>query len=279
MWLLLLVALACLTALYLHLLARRLRSSHFDRATCGVPFPTEEEILRDSAKCSDIDPLADSRISGSTGKTYLVTGAAGNVGSYMVQLLHKRGERRIYCLDVCPLPAFLADLDGVIFRRCDIGDPATVDAIFTASRPDVWAQTSTITTPIKADLYSSVIHICSAIRFWERWSFTRKYSTRVNVEGTRNIISSIQSLAPKDKRILLYCSSTDACLAEPKFMRLGIGRTAFTDTYPLSDDRPVTRAFLKQTSYAVTKRAAEDIVRRADKVDGVRTGIVRVVSW
>lgn len=134
---LLAVCAGAVVSTYLWLLSRRLQESSFDRRKAGLPFPTDEELLEDAANWSEVDLLAGTRVAQATGKTYLVTGAAGNAGAQLVKLLQQRGERRIYCLDIMALPASLDRLDGVHFRRCDISSREAVSAIFDEAKPDV----------------------------------------------------------------------------------------------------------------------------------------------
>ena len=64
-------------------------------------------------------------IAEATGRRYLVTGASGNLGTFVVELLHRRGERHIYCMDISPLPKTLTSFEGVHFVKCDITDAYT----------------------------------------------------------------------------------------------------------------------------------------------------------
>lgn len=130
------LAIACLV--YAYLLSKRLDASRFNREALGVPMPSDEQLLRDSADWRDIDVLQGTGAAkAATGKRYLITGSSGNFGGHAVQLLHSRGERTIFCLDILPLPPAIAALDGVHFRKCNITDPAAVQEVFREAKPDV----------------------------------------------------------------------------------------------------------------------------------------------
>lgn len=138
MWLYIIAALAAVCAVYAYLLAQRLERSRFDRQKLGQRMPSDEELLQDSENWRDVDVLQEgSQLSKATGKRYLITGSSGNFGGHAVQLLHSRGERVIYCLDIAPLPAAVAALDGVHYRKCDISDLSAVQEVFREARPDV----------------------------------------------------------------------------------------------------------------------------------------------
>jgi threonine dehydrogenase-like Zn-dependent dehydrogenase len=112
--------------------------------------PSDDQIIKDSEQWRDIDVLKDTNLSRSTGKRdlitgcsgkrYLITGCSGNLGLYAIQLLHSRGEREIYCLDISPLPAAVEKLEGVYFRSCDITDSSAVRSVFQEVQPDVYVQ-------------------------------------------------------------------------------------------------------------------------------------------
>ena len=135
------IAIAAVAALsiYCYLVGLRLDASRFERRT---PFPTDEELLADGGAWCDIDVLKTASagtysIAEATDRRYLVTGASGNLGAFVVELLHRRGERQIYCMDISPLPKTLTSLDGVHFVKCNITDAKAVHALFAEIKPDV----------------------------------------------------------------------------------------------------------------------------------------------
>lgn len=120
----------------------------------------------------------------------------------------------------------------------------------------------------------SVFHIAANIRFWERAPFTYKYSKAVNVDGTRNIINTLQSVTSSAEKMLLYCSSAAVQLPSPLLMRLGYNFVDYASTYTLSDDRPIPSAHRAEHDYTVSKTEADRLVRSADGQNGIRTGVV-----
>ena len=137
-WYMAVAAVAALS-IYCYLVGLRLEASRYKRRT---PFPTDEELLADGAAWRDVDVLKKASagtysIAEATGRRYLVTGASGNLGTFVVELLHRRGERHIYCMDISPLPKTLTSFEGVHFVKCDITDAKAVHALFAEIKPDV----------------------------------------------------------------------------------------------------------------------------------------------
>lgn len=127
-----------LLSAYTYALSKRLGRSRFEPdKRRSKPFPTDEGLLRSSANWAEIDVLQDSGVEEPTHKQYLVTGACGSFGVWLVQILHRRGERKIYCLDVAPMPPALSALDGVHYLKCNITSAQDVDHAFEEARPDV----------------------------------------------------------------------------------------------------------------------------------------------
>lgn len=119
-------------------LSKRLRRSRFNPLEHrSRPFPNVEELLDESLKWDQIDVLQDSSVDTPTGKRYLVTGAAGSFGVWLVQILQRRGERHIYCLDLAPLPSNISNLEGVHSIKGNITSKDDVRRAFDTSRPDV----------------------------------------------------------------------------------------------------------------------------------------------
>ena len=125
---------------------------------------------------------------------YLVTGAAGNLGSSVVADLLKQGKE-VRCLVLKGDPAAARLPRQAQLRVGDVTDPASLEGFF----GDL---------PADADLY--VIH-CAAIV-----TVSDTYSQKVwdvNVQGTKNIID--QCLAHGAKR-LVYVGSTSAIPELPR---------------------------------------------------------------
>ena len=123
-----------------------------------------------------------------------------------------------------------------------------------------------------------MIHLCASIRFWERRAFTYRSSAIVNIDGTSNIIRALQELPDTSDKIMLHCSSAAVCLPEPMFMRLGWNwRKGYGATYTISDDREIPEGLLASHDYAQTKAVADKMVRQANGVKGIKTGVVSIV--
>jgi FlaA1/EpsC-like NDP-sugar epimerase len=127
-------AVLSLLCLYIFLLSKRLNRSRFSRTR---PFPSTEQLLKSSEDWKTIDVLQNSGFDVATNKRYIITGASGSFGVWLVQILQQRGERKIYCLDLVPPPEKIQTLEGVHFIRCDITNPEQVEQAFRIVTPDV----------------------------------------------------------------------------------------------------------------------------------------------
>lgn len=125
-------------------------------------------------------------------------------------------------------------------------------------------------------MYSSVFHLAASIRFWERMSFTYRYSEAVNVQGTRNTLQALQDLpGSESEKIFVYCSSAAVQLAMPLHMRLGSNFKGYASTFTISDDRPIPLQEAATHAYPQSKAAADLAVRQAHGHNCLRTGVVR----
>jgi len=136
MWTYVFCTLLTLCLVYVYFLNKRLDESRFQRGP-NNPFPSDEAIFKDSEDWRDVNVLEGTEVQEATGKRYLITGANGNFGPYLVSLLHDRGERTIYLLDIVPPPTWVAALKGVHYIKCNITSRASVQAAFKEARPDV----------------------------------------------------------------------------------------------------------------------------------------------
>lgn len=124
-----------------------------------------------------------------------------------------------------------------------------------------------------------VFHFCASIRFWERRAFTYGFSAKVNIDGTANIIRAIQDLPDTSEKIMLHCSSAAVCLPEPLFMRLGWNwRKGYAASYTVSDDREIPEDLLASHDYARTKAEGDKVVREANGIREIKTGVVSILS-
>jgi len=160
------------------------------------------------------------------GKIYLVTGAAGHLGSNVVAILANRGQKvRALVLpnekDVSMLPK------GVEVMRGDICQPATLEAAFEHPAGD--------------ELF--VIHCAGIVTIASRFD---QLVWDVNVEGTRNIVTLCRRFKA---RKLVYVSSVHAIPEQP-------------DHHVISEIHDFDPDAVKGL-YAKTKAAASRIVMEA----------------
>ena len=113
-------------------------------------------------------------------------------------------------------------------------------------------------------------------RFWERTPFTRKYSARVIVDGTRNVIENLQRMPDSSDKILVFCSTAGLCIPRPMLARLSFKfagiKSSFRDSYVISDDTPCPPDELAISWYITTKAQAEKLVRGSNGEKGLRVG-------
>lgn len=121
---------------------------------------------------------------------------------------------------------------------------------------------------------TSVFHVAANIRFWERARFTYKYSKRVNVDGTKNVIEALAQSQETSEKILVYCSSAAVQLPEPMIMRLGRNFRDYAASYLLSDHWDIPDHHRAGHDYAVSKTEADKLVRLANGYNGIRSGVV-----
>lgn len=173
----------------------------------------------------------------------------------MVRLLIMRGETSIRILDVHP-PSKNLDHPSVSFVKTDITSLQSVREALTLPFPTTGAPPSVI------------FHTAAVIRFWERAAYCWDASYRVNVTGTRNILTVAKELPDA---MVIYTSSGETVSGAPKFLRVD------WDGFPVSitDDDRTPSYVLKQGCYPRSKRMAEQFVISASANEGLKTGILR----
>src|SRR4051794_29017339 len=122
-----------------------------------------------------------------TGKSYLVVGGHGMLGSHIVEGLLARGEERVAIFDVRESPLFAAEIArGAV--KVWTGDVADRAAIGRACKG--------------AD---TVFHTAASVNFWATRAFEYGPIHRVNVAGTENVIAACREEGVGQ---LLHTSST-----------------------------------------------------------------------
>lgn len=221
-----------------------------DDELAKLAYPTPEEIV-DSIKAAGA----------ATGRTYVVVGGSGLVGRFIVKSLLARGETLVRVIDVAP-PPVSGDSNAVDhLSRAEFikGDITNYDSIKAAiSRPfGDTGRTAEV-----------VFHVVGVIRHWERMAYLKHLSHVVNVGGTENVLKVSQELGTV--RSFVFTSSAGAFLSPAMYLRLGL----ISRKVVFGEDPPADMT-LATHHYPTTKREADAIVRAADGVKGVRTGVLR----
>ncbi|KAJ7471288.1 hypothetical protein B0H11DRAFT_1730365 [Mycena galericulata] len=190
-----------------------------------------------------------------TQEGYAVIGGSGFLGTYMVQLLIMRGETNIRILDLNP-PQKIPDHPSVTFVKTDITSLQSVREALTPPFLGTGAPPTVI------------FHTAAIIRFWERAEYCWNASYRVNVIGTKNILTVAKELP---SAMVIYTSSAETVAGTPKFLRVD------WDGYPTSikDDDSTPTYIRKESCYPRSKRMAEQLVINASANEGLKTGILR----
>ncbi|KIK70220.1 hypothetical protein GYMLUDRAFT_187914 [Collybiopsis luxurians FD-317 M1] len=207
-----------------------------------------------------------------TGRRYIVVGGAGFLGGWIVVQLLQRGEspKNIRVLDI-RLPARHDLKHGigkdVDYKQVDMSDARAVQQAFTAPWPE--DSSSEIT----------VFHTAANIRFYERTASLLTSSTRVNVNGTQNIIDSARSIGAST---LVYTSSGSVSIHASRFLLWPWQSEPNHFVQAINDDDTHLPKSHSQffSNYAYTKYLAEQRVRAADKLPSgsnkvLRTGCIR----
>ncbi|KAG8748396.1 Thymidylate kinase [Ceratobasidium sp. 414] len=188
-----------------------------------------------------------------TGKAYIIVGGSGLVGRYIARTLLGRGENLVRIIDVIPPdvsgdPSAADHLSRAEFVRADVTSYEAIRAAISQPFGD---------TGITAQV---IIHTVGIIRAWERLSYLKHLSHKVNVGGTENVLKVSQELGTV--RAFVFTSSAATFLPPANYLRLTRGRGVFFSEDP-PDGMP-----LSYTHYPETKREADALVRAADNVKG-----------
>ena len=190
------------------------------------------------------------------------------MGGWIITKLLKRGEdfHRIRLLDLNPPtshhPIVLDSLSkGTQFFKVDVTDPVALQAAFAAPWPDVSSSSS------EKDPEITVFHTAANIRFFERHLSLLGRSTRVNVQGTKNVVSAARFIGAT---VLIYTSSGSVGLKNTRFLLWPWEKEPEMFLQVLNDGdaekRPAPRRHEDFFSnYAASKMEAETYVRASDK--------------
>ncbi|KAF5390124.1 hypothetical protein D9757_003853 [Collybiopsis confluens] len=216
-----------------------------------------------------------------TGRRYIVVGGAGFLGGWIVVQLVQRGEspKNIRVLDI-RLPSRHDLLHGigkdVDYMQVDVSDAEAVQQAFTSPWPQGSSPPSSAIT---------VFHTAANIRFYERAASLLDSSSKVNVNGTQNIIDSARSIGAS---ILIYTSSGSVGVHASRFLLWPWQSEPHRFVQEINDDdrRLPTKHSEFFSNYAYSKYLAEQRVRAADKLPSgsgsglrpgriLRTGVIR----
>ncbi|TFK28566.1 NAD(P)-binding protein [Coprinopsis marcescibilis] len=210
-----------------------------------------------------------------TGRRYIVTGGSGFLGGYVVAQLLDRGEdpRKIRILDLNEPshPTVSSALSqGLQLFKTNLADSKAVLNAFTAP----WYDDN------KGNTSTTVFHTASNILFYERHPAFLDRSTKVNVEGTRNVVSSSKAV---NADVLIYTSSAAAGVKSTRLLLFPWETHPKHHIQVFNEDSE--SHFPKEhwghfSNYAISKRMAEALVLEADKSNTsggktLRTGALR----
>ena len=192
----------------------------------------------------------------------------GFLGGWIVTKLLKRGEdfHRIRLIDMNPPTSHHHVVKdslsrGVQFFKVDVTDLVALEAAFKAPWLDVPSSSS------KADPEITVFHTAANIRFYERHLSFLDRSTRVNVQGTKNVVSAAQSIGAT---VLVYTSSGSVGLRNTRFLLWPWEKEPKMFLQVVNDDDDTERRAPRRhedffSNYAVSKMEGETFVRASDK--------------
>ena len=197
------------------------------------------------------------------------------MGGWIVLQLLQRGEdpKRIRVLDIRP-PTRRDLLTGlaarVAFLQVDISNAKAVDDAFRASWPDF--------DPSDPAPEITVFHTAASIRFYERHLALLSRSSKVNHEGTRNVINAARSIGVT---VLIYTSSGSISVRRTRFWLWPWETQPNYFVQVINDDDNLISKHHDHffSNYAASKVLGEREVRAADGTRSgeatLRTGCIR----
>jgi nucleoside-diphosphate-sugar epimerase len=133
-----------------------------------------------------------------TGKTYLVTGGHGMLGSHVVEALLARGEDHVRIFDIVPSPLFEDEVRrGIVsFHQGDLRSRAAIEH---ACRG-----------------VDTVFHTAASVNYWADLEFEHAPIHAVNVIGTRNVVEACEATGVRQ---LVTTSSTSVVVPHDVLQR------------------------------------------------------------
>ncbi|TFK41530.1 3-beta hydroxysteroid dehydrogenase/isomerase family-domain-containing protein [Crucibulum laeve] len=248
-----------------------------------TPRITEGDVRETAARLEKEVPLEEkfkAQLPPKTGRRYIIVGGGGFLGGWIATALLHRGEdpRKIRLLDLNP-PTNYEVVDavskGTQFLKVDVTDTKSVEEAFSAP----WAATNSDVPGVVPEV--TIFHTAANIRFYERHRIFLSRSTRVNVQGTENVVKAAKDIGAT---VLVYTSSGSVAIKRARFWLWPWEKepAAGGFVHAINDDQDMLPKVHEEffSNYAVTKMMAESIVRGADKsrLQGekvLRTGCLR----
>ncbi|EPQ53633.1 NAD P-binding protein [Gloeophyllum trabeum ATCC 11539] len=272
-WLIVSGVLVALLVIYIKQNDRKLMQLPPEAASFNPKRMTAESSREAAERLANQPKLIEDYLPPKTGRRYIVVGGAGFLGGWIVVHLLKRGEdpRRIRVLDLrTPTRPDLTTgpARDVDFRQVDITNASAILDAFNAPWPETDGPEPELT----------IFHTAAGIRFYERHPSLVPKSAKVNVEGTRNVISAARAIGAS---ILVYTSSGSITVRRSRFWLWPWEKEPKYFVQTLNDDDNIIPKQHDQffSNYAVTKREAESLIRQADGTSSgngvLKTGALR----
>jgi sterol-4alpha-carboxylate 3-dehydrogenase (decarboxylating) len=175
-------------------------------------------------------------------KTAIVTGGCGFLGSHLVETLVKDPECQVHSLDIDTTGR--NRMPGATYHTCDITSADEVKSAFLNIKPRV------------------VFHVVSP----DPLSHDNVRFQRVNVDGTHNLLAAARAAGTQ---AFVYTSTSS------------VVHNHETNMLDADETLPILRYPAQKNVYTLTKVAAEDKVREANRADGdasMLTAILRPAS-
>ncbi|KAG2338027.1 NAD(P)-binding protein [Suillus weaverae] len=238
-----------------------------NRFTPRVVRETAEKLASSPKNVKDTLPTK-------TGRRYIVVGA-GFLGGWIIIQLLERGEdpKKIRILDIRPPTRsdLRTDLAAqVAFFQVDISRAKAVDDAFHAPWPDC--------DPSETVPEVTVFHTAANIRFYERHLALLPRSSKVNHEGTQNVINAARSTGVT---VFMYTSSGSISVRRSRFWLWPWEKHPKYFVQLINDDDNLIPKYHDHffSNYAASKVLGERAVRVADGSQSgektLRTGCIR----
>lgn len=188
----------------------------------------------------------------------------GLVGGWIVSHLLARGEdpASLRILDLLSPTQDILDR-GVTYVKTNITDELAVSTSFEQPWPESVAR-----------LPLTVFHTAAAIRPQDRLEMFLPYCSKVNIDGTKNVLNAAKKAGAS---CFVSTSSGSISLHKPNFWIAPWSKLPSRAVQVLSDDAKIPQYHDQFFgNYAVTKLEAETVVRSADsQTSNFRTGCIR----